>query len=126
MVKRTVLFDTYCWMTEDPKGHRGLAHNVASRGEEIEVSEVEASRGEALGALGSKADIVAAVAQADAKVAETWEPATDEAIEAFNLAQVHAYLNQVPEERRDDEVSRVIDLENLREKPRAGVLSLAE
>lgn len=126
MAKRIVLFDRYTWTVRDPSARRGWRVRRAYRGEEIDVSDAEAARGEALGALGTQADLDTVVAAEAAKVADTWQPADDDTVEQMNVAQVHAYLNAVPEEHHAEEVERIIELEQLRDKPRTGVLSLAE
>lgn len=130
MAQRTVLHGVYTWMTP-AKGRPGrYDHNVASRGDVIEVSAEEAKRGEGLGFLGSAADFEEILAkEAEAKAlaeAGAWGGASDEEIEAMNVAELVAYINQVPEEHHDDEILRVVELEELRDKPRKAILGLGE
>lgn len=129
MPTRTVLFDTYCWMTPLAGQPGRYQHNTAERGTDIEVSSEEAARGEGLGALGTRDQFEAQEAVKTSGVmggAAAFTPQPDEAIEAMTVAQVHAYLNSVPSEQRDDEVRRVVELEELRDKPRSSVLELGE
>jgi hypothetical protein len=50
-VKRVVTADVYAWMTPVKDVPGRFHHNIARRGDEIEVSEEEAERGEGLGLL---------------------------------------------------------------------------
>lgn len=126
-VKRKVVgVDTYLWSTpnpDDPKGRRD--RHTAERGDVIEISSDEASRGENIidpkygPALGAE-DAVLPVVDGD------FVPLNDDALGAMSVAEVTAYLSSVPEAQSNDEITRVVELEQLRDKPRAGVLALGE
>ncbi len=114
---------TYAWSTVDPTGAPGakLIH-TANYGDVIEISPEEAARGERLGVL-STPEQAAAILGAAGDPAGEWEPASDDAIAAMSVEQVHAYLSTVPEELSEDEIDRVVELEQQRPKPRQGVLA---
>jgi hypothetical protein len=118
-VQRKVIgVDHYNW-SEPIEGSPRRQRRSAVRGDIIEVSEEEAKRGEELGALGDVDDSV------EEPVSE-FVPASDDDINDMTVEQVTAYLGTVPETQSDDEVARVLELEEQRGKPRAGVLSLGE
>jgi hypothetical protein len=52
--------------------------------------------------------------------------ATDAALAAMNVEQVHTYLNQLPEALYDAEAVRVLEAERARAKPRRSVLDLVD
>lgn len=125
--------DVYTWSEPDPTGAPGAKHyNSAQRGDTIEVSDTEAARGDQMVistvagrpiyALSKPEEADAALAQNEADA--VWVGKTDDELAGMSVEQIHAYLNAVPADRSDDEIDRVIELEELRDKPRAGVLSL--
>jgi hypothetical protein len=116
--------DTYCWITGDPEKRHGRQYNSAERGETIEVSEKEAARGDELGFLSVPEDAEAAL-ESNAEP-EVWSPKSDDEIAGLTVEDTLAYLGQVPEDQHDAEVERVLDLEQDRDKPRAGILQLGE
>lgn len=68
MATRTVLCDTYAWMTPIEGQPGKYQHNTAAKGDEIDVSDEEAARGDAMvvssggvsfSALGSADDLAA-------------------------------------------------------------------
>lgn len=113
LVKRTVLVDGFSYSLP------GLAPNsrdyfLGRKGEEIEVEQLDADRGESVGALGSPEELPP-VLEADAAAVDG-RPSDDE-LARLSVAQIHAYLTQNP-----SDLDRVERLENEREKPRSGVL----
>lgn len=116
-VKRTVLVDTYAYMT--PVGDERLGrflHNIARRGETIEISTEEAARGESLDALGTEAQAAAAAfAAAEPGVA------SDEELRGKNVDELSAYLGQHP-----SEAERIAALEDARDRPRGSILKAVE
>lgn len=123
-VKRKVLgVDTYLWTTPiegDLRGRRD--RHSAERGEVIEISAEEAERGES---LSDKHGPFLGPVDADVPVVDGgFQPATDDALGSMSVVEVTAYLNTVPEDLAEDELDRVLQLEEARDKPRAGVLSL--
>ncbi len=92
LVKRTVLVDRYAYMGPSSTGS-GLEHTVAFRGDEIEVSEKEAARGEGLGGLGSPEDHAASVAMSSES-----PTMPDEQLKAMNAEELVAYIGQHPGE----------------------------
>lgn len=126
--------DVYTWSEPDPTGAPGARHyRSAERGDTIEVSDVEAARGDQMVvstvagrpiyALSKPEDADAALAQNEAET--VWVGKSDDEINAMSVDEVHAYLNSVPAESSDDEVERVLTLEDARAKPRQGVTQLA-
>lgn len=130
LVERVVIgVDAYSWLTPAPGTKKGTQVNQADRGATIQVTTAEAERGEGLGALADPADvetIEADEARAEAAAAAQFTPASDDQIGEMTVEEVTAYVNQVPEDRQDDEIDRILDLEEQRDKPRAGVLALGE
>lgn len=90
LVKRTVLFDTYNWMTLDSLIPGRTQHNTARRGEVIDVTEAEAVRGERLGALGSEADL------ATTRAAGSPGSFPDEQLRGLKADELVGYLAQHP------------------------------
>lgn len=66
-VKRVVTADVYAWMTPIEGVPGRYHHNIAARGEEIEVSDDEAKRGEGLGLLAAPGSDEAEHAEAAAE-----------------------------------------------------------
>jgi hypothetical protein len=123
-VKRKVLgVDVYLWTTPiegDLRGRR--ERHTAERGDVIEVSQEEADRGESI--VDKDGPFLGPVDAAVPNTSGDFAPVDDAAIEAMSVAEVTAYLNTVPEDQSDDELERVLSLENGRSKPRVGVLAL--
>jgi hypothetical protein len=93
MPKRTVLFDSYNWLTPI-EGQPGKSDfNSATRGQVIDVTQAEADRGEALGALGDAGEL--AILDAEAASSEGGLP-DDAVLEAYNVDDLLAYLSQHP------------------------------
>lgn len=115
--RRVAGADRYTWLVADPTRKRGRRVERAVRGAVIEITPEEAERGEALGVLVDP-DVVVEEPPA------AFTAATDEELEAMELAEVVAYLGQVPQELHDAEIDRLVELEELRADPRPEVLQL--
>lgn len=114
-VERTVVTDIYTWMT--PVAGRVVGqHNVAYRGETINVTAEEAERGEKAGGLGTGEEALAAAARSS-------EPPTwgDDQLRSAKADEVLAYLGQHP-----SEAERVRTLEAERTRPRSTVAEAVE
>lgn len=117
MPDRVVLTDVYNWteLPDQPANPlRPFEHHSARKGETITVTDTEAARGEALGALGSEEDYNR-TAIADATGAGGNAP--DAQLESYNVQQLQAYLQEHP-----TEADRIEALELKRERPRSTVL----
>lgn len=136
MPKRVVTgVDVYTWTEKDPDGPPGAKHyHRAERGDTIDVSDIEAKRGDEMlisTVAGRPIYALSKPAEADAALAQNaqdaqWAAKTDDEINAMSVEDTHAYLNSVPADRSDAEVERVLELEELRDKPRHGVMQLAK
>lgn len=104
------IFDIVCWTTPSDKPGAKANHHLARRGETIEVPESEYERLNALGAIGSAADLEVAQTRVE-------EGATlpDTQLDSSNADELVAYLGQHP-----TEAQRVIDLELSREERKVG------
>lgn len=116
-----VIFDTYAWSTEIPGRPDRTDYHVARQGEKISVSDAEADRGLALGAL-SRSPAVAEAAVAANAEPPSW---SDVELDSANVEDTVAYLAQHP-----SEATRVLALEASRPKrelkTRKGVTDAAE
>lgn len=124
-VTRTVLSDGFYWSEPFPGVPGRFENYFARRGDHIEVDVDLLSQGQR-DSLGSDDDLAAQqAAAATAAAVEGFTPASDADIASMTVEQVSAYLDSVPEAVHDSELDRVVTLEETRDKPRAGVLSLA-
>lgn len=109
-----------CWMVANEALKSGWEHCSARRGDVIELPDAEAERLEAyLGDPDAPDEPPTAAAEAGG-----FTPVSDDEIDGMTVEQVHAYLGQVPEDDQDDEITRIVEREQLRDKPRTSVLSL--
>lgn len=115
VTKKVAGIDHICWMVENPAVKRGWEHRNASRNDIVELPAAEAER--------LKAYLVDADAPDDIPAA-AFTPASDEELSSATVEQLTAYLGQVPEDQHDDELARIIDLEEQRPEPRVTVLTL--
>lgn len=116
-MKMFVLFDAYNWQTPREGQPGKFHHNRALRGDVIDVSDDEAARGLALGALSASA-LDSAKAETESGEPRAWG---DEQLRGANADDLIAYVGQRP-----SEAERVQELENKRSRPRKTVLEAIE
>lgn len=121
MPKTTVLFDVVQWTSDPPAPGQKRESHLARKGEEIDIPRDELDRLEALGAVGSAAEGVSALA-AGAEAA-SWD---DTQLDSSNVDDIVVYLGQ-----HSSEADRVLEAERTREvrnvgKVRATVIKAAE
>lgn len=119
-VSRSVVFDVITWKTPTSRPDK-FDYHIARLGETVELSEEEAARLEALGAVGTPRE--AAAAQQVAAEGATWP---QEQLDSANVADTVAYMTQHP-----SEAAAVLESEQSREsrgkgKPRVTVMQAAE
>src|SRR5438105_4354187 len=110
MPKRTVLVDVHNYRIPSELANR-FDTLSAYKGQEIDVSDEEAARGEKLGSLGSPEQLAARETQGT-----RW---TDEEIAEASPTDLQMYVQQNP-----DDHDRVLDIENQRPRPRKAVLEM--
>lgn len=101
-----------------------LEHHLGREGEHVDIDDkVWASLSpEQQAAFGTDDDLAALVAAEPG----VWTPAGDAELQSMKVEELHAYLNQVPEDDRLDEADRIVELEQAKSRPRASVLSIAD
>lgn len=113
--------DVYAWM-EPIEGTipTRYNHNIANRGDVIEVTDTELARGVDMGALTKGKVETRAKAAAPADAADLSPDLTDEELGKLPAAQLVAWIGQ-----NEDQADRVAALEAERKEPRVSVLRAA-
>lgn len=121
LVTQVVVCHVYCWSTVRAAGlgsPAGRDHHRAFRGDLIEVTKGEATRGQGLGGLANPADEAEGIAAVN-ELAEPYPAGAegDAAIAELDAAEAAGYVGQHP-----GEAARVYHLEKARKQARKTVL----